>query len=53
LIDSPIVYMYDGTTLVAVNIETSNYEVKKHVQDKVFNLEIDVVFSLENKRQRQ
>ena len=53
LIDSPIVYMYDGTTLVAVNIETANYEVKKHVQDKVFNLELDVVYSFESKRQRQ
>jgi len=53
LIDSPVVYMYDGTTLVAVNIETSNYEVKKHVQDKVFNLEIDVVYSFDSKRQRQ
>lgn len=53
LIDSPIVYMYDGTTLVAINIETANYEVKKHVQDKVFNLELDVVYSFESKRQRQ
>lgn len=53
LINSPVVYMYDGTTLVAINVETANYETKKHVQDKVFNLELDVVYSFDSKRQRQ
>lgn len=53
LIDSPVVFAYDGTTIVAVNVETANYEVKKHVQDKVFNLELDIVYSFDSKRQRQ
>lgn len=52
LLQSPVVYMYDGT-LVAVSIENSSYEIKKHVQDKAFNLEIDIAYSFENKRQRQ
>jgi len=53
LIESPVVFMYDGVTLVAVNVDTTSYEVKKNVQDKVFNIEFDVVYSFENKRQRQ
>ena len=53
LIESPVVFMYDGMTLVAVNVDTNTYEVKRHVQDKVFNIEFDVVYSFENKRQRQ
>ena len=53
LIESPVVFMYDGMTLVAVNVDTNAYEVKRHVQDKVFNIEFDVVYSFENKRQRQ
>jgi hypothetical protein len=53
LIESPVVFMYDGVTLVAVNVDTNAYEVKRHVQDKVFNIEFDVVYSFENKRQRQ
>jgi len=53
LIESPVVFMYDGITLVAVNVDTNTYEVKRHVQDKVFNIEFDVVYSFENKRQRQ
>jgi hypothetical protein len=53
LIESPVVFMYDGMSIVAVNVDTNTYEVKRHVQDKVFNIEFDVVYSFENKRQRQ
>lgn len=53
LINSPVVFIYDGTTLVAVNIDSSSYEVKKSVQDKMINIELDITYSLEIKRQRQ
>lgn len=51
LIESPIVYLYDGT-LYAVNIDNANYEQKKSVQDKVYNLELDVTLSFADKSQR-
>jgi hypothetical protein len=52
LISSPVVYAYDGT-LVAVNIDTTNYEVKKHIQDNAFLLELDITYSFDTKRQRR
>jgi hypothetical protein len=52
LFTSPVVYAYDGT-LVAVNIDTTNYEVKKHIQDNAFFIELDMTYSFESKRQRQ
>ena len=52
LFTSPVVYAYDGT-LVAVNIDTTNYEVKKHIQDNAFLIELDMTYSFESKRQRQ
>jgi hypothetical protein len=51
LIESPVVYMYDGT-LYAVNIDNATYEQKKGVQDKLFNLELDVTLSFADKSQR-
>ena len=51
LIESPVVYMYDGT-LYAVNIDNATYEQKKGVQDKVFNLELDITLSFADKSQR-
>jgi hypothetical protein len=52
LLSSPVVYAYDGT-LVAVNIDTNTYEVKKHIQDNAFFIELDLSYSFESKRQRQ
>jgi hypothetical protein len=43
--------MYDGT-LYAVNIDNATYEQKKGVQDKLFNLELDVTLSFADKSQR-
>jgi hypothetical protein len=51
LIESPIVYMYDGT-LYAVNIDNVAYEQKKTVQDRMFNLELDITLSFADKSQR-
>jgi hypothetical protein len=44
--------MYDGT-LKAVNIRTSEYERKYHVNDKVFNLTLEVEVSAMDKSQRR
>jgi hypothetical protein len=52
LIGSPYVWMYDGT-LKAVNIRTSEYERKYHVNDKVFNLTLEVEVSAMDKSQRR
>lgn len=52
LVSSPVVFAYDGT-LVAVNIDANSYEVKKHIQDNAFFVELDVTYSLDSKRQRQ
>jgi hypothetical protein len=52
LIGSPYVWMYDGT-LKAVNIRTSEYERKYHVNDKVFNLILEVEVSAMDKSQRR
>lgn len=52
LVSSPVVFAYDGT-LVAVNVDANTYEVKKHIQDNAFFVELDVTYSLDSKRQRQ
>jgi len=39
--------------LVAVNIDATTYEVKKHIQDNAFFIEVDMSYSFESKRQRQ
>ncbi len=51
LLMSPRVWMYDGS-LKAVNIATSNYEQRYHVNDKVFNLELEVEHTFADKSQR-
>lgn len=51
LLMSPRVWMYDGT-LKAVNIQTSQYEQKTHLVDKVFNLTLEVTTSIPDKSQR-
>lgn len=52
MFSSPVVYLYDGT-LVAVNISSSSYEVKKHIQDNAFMIEMDITYSFDSKRQRR
>jgi len=51
LLMSPRVWMYDGT-LKAVNILTSQYEQKTHINDKAFNLTLEVTTSIPDKSQR-
>lgn len=59
LLSSPLVYIeadaaqYGGTgiILIPVNITTMDYEVKKSRVDKLFNLELDMEYSLDNYRQ--
>jgi len=52
LIGSNYVWMYDGS-LKAVNIKTSEYERRYHVNDKVFNLTLEVEISYNDKSQRR
>jgi len=51
LIMSPRVWMYDGS-LKAINIATSEYEQRYHVNDKVFNLTLEVEHTFADKSQR-
>jgi len=51
LLMSPRVWMYDGT-LKAVNITSSAYEIRKAVNDKVFNLTLEIETSFPDKSQR-
>jgi RNAse (barnase) inhibitor barstar len=50
LINSPRVWMYD-TELIPINIVTSDYEQKYHINDKVFNLTLEVEHSFIDKAQ--
>ena len=50
LINSPRVWMYD-TQLIPINVSTSEYEQKYHVNDKVFNLTLEVEHSFIDKSQ--
>ena len=50
LINSPRVWMYD-TELIPINIITSDYEQKYHINDKVFNLTLEVEHSFIDKAQ--
>lgn len=53
LVESPVVYLWDGSILQAINITNANYEQKKHINDKMFNLQLDCVFSFVDKKQRR
>jgi hypothetical protein len=53
LVESPVVYLWDGTTLQAVNITNAMYEEKKWINDKMFNLQLDIEFSFVDKKQRR
>jgi hypothetical protein len=50
LINSPRVWMYD-TEIIPINIITSDYEQKYHINDKVFNLTLEVEHSFIDKAQ--
>jgi hypothetical protein len=52
LIMSPYVWLMDGGVLKSVNVLNSDYESKKTINDKVFNLTIDVEISFTDKVQR-
>ena len=51
LVMSPRVWMYDGV-LKAVNITSTQYEERKHINDKAFNLTLEITTSLVDKSQR-
>lgn len=53
LVESPVVYLWDGTTLQAINITNAMYEEKKWINDKMFNLQLDIEFSFVDKAQRR
>jgi hypothetical protein len=50
LINSPRVWMYD-TELIPINVRTSDYEQRYHINDKVFNLTLEVEHSFIDKAQ--
>jgi hypothetical protein len=50
LINSPRVWMFD-TQLIPINVRTSAYEQKYHINDKVFNLTLEVEHSFIDKAQ--
>jgi hypothetical protein len=50
LINSPRVWMFD-TQLIPINVRTSEYEQKYHINDKVFNLTLEVEHSFIDKAQ--
>lgn len=52
LIQSPIIWMLDDGILKAVNIVNSDYEVKYQVNEKMFNINIQVEHSFTDKTQR-
>ena len=51
LVMSPRVWMYDGV-LKAVNITSTQYEERKHINDKAFNLTLEITTSIADKSQR-
>lgn len=52
LVASPEVFWDNGNELQAVNITNNNYEKKKAVNDKVFNLTVEVEITQKRYRQR-
>lgn len=52
LIASPRVYMIIGGSFVPVNLKTPSYTAKTTLQEKLFNVEIEVELSVPNQRQR-
>jgi len=54
LLTSPVVFYQStgGAKFIAVNIETSSYEIKKKINEKVINLQIEISLSYDEYRQR-
>lgn len=52
LIASPRVYMIIDGAFVPVNVKTLEYQAKTTLQEKLFNIELDVELSVANQRQR-
>lgn len=53
LVESPVVYMWDGSILRSCNITSNTYEEKKWINDKMFNLQLDLEFAFVDKAQRR
>lgn len=52
LIASPRIYMIIDGEFIPVNLKTSDYQSKKTIQEKLFNIEIEVELSVPSQRQR-
>jgi hypothetical protein len=52
LIESPEIYLYDNGSRIAVQNIEGNWEQKLSTADTVFNLEVNLEFSMDNYRQR-
>ena len=52
LIESPEIYLYENGQRIAVQNIEGNWEQKRSDTDKLFNLEINLEFSVDNYRQR-
>jgi len=52
LIQSPLVYMIIDNQFVGVNLITNSYTAQTTLQEKLFNIEIEVELSVDNQRQR-
>ena len=53
LVESPVVYILDGSMLRSCNITNNTYEEKKWINDKMFNLQLDLEFAFVDKVQRR
>ena len=53
LVESPVVYIWDGSMLRSCNITNNTYEEKKWINDKMFNLQLDLEFAFVDKVQRR
>ncbi len=52
LITSPVIFQELNDRLIAINCKTTNYSLKKSVNEKVFNLRAEFEYTYENFRQR-
>lgn len=53
LVESPVVYIWDGSILRSCNITSNTYDEKKWLNDKMFNLQLDLEFAFVDKVQRR
>lgn len=53
LMESPVVYYDDGTSLIAVNIVDDSYEKRRHENDTIFNIIMTFEWSYNRKLQRE